>query len=128
MRAVEYWPEWTPSVRKVIRLDVGPLRKGSRARIHQPKLLPAVWQVTEMDDTARTFTWVTRGLGVHVTGSHSVDALERGSRATLSLVFAGFAAGLVAWLTRDLNHRYLAFEAQGLKNRCEAKAAGHMAP
>ena len=33
---VERWSEWTETVTRVQRLDDGPLREGSRARISQP--------------------------------------------------------------------------------------------
>ena len=116
MSDVERWPEWTPSVTKVERLDGGPLAVGSRARIRQPNLLPAVWQVTELRP-GRGFTWVTRSPGVRVTGIHAVEPAPGGSRATLSLEFAGPLAGIVGWITRGLNRRYLALEAEGLERR-----------
>ena len=49
MRDIESWPEWTPTVKKIRRLDKGSLAVGSRALIWQPKLLPAKWRVTELD-------------------------------------------------------------------------------
>jgi hypothetical protein len=119
---IEHWPDWTPTVTNVQRLDRGPLAVGSRARLRQPKLPPAVWQVTELGE-GRSFTWVTRSPGVRVTACHWVEALEGGSRATLSLQFSGLLGPLVARLTLGLNERYLALEARGLKTFSEGSAA-----
>ena len=46
-------------------------------------------------------------------------AINSGSRVTLSLDFSGILGPLVARLTRGLNARYLALEAQGLKKHTE---------
>lgn len=119
MSDIERWPEWTPTVTSIQRVDRGPLAIGSRARIRQPKLPPAEWQVTELDQ-GRSFTWITCRLGVRVTARHRVEANEGGSRARLSIQFSGVLGPLVARLTRDLNERYLALEARGLRERSEA--------
>jgi uncharacterized membrane protein len=119
MRDIERWPEWTPTVNKVRRIGDGPLSVGSRAVIWQPKLLPAKWKVTELDDGGRMFAWITRGPGMRLTARHSVEATPDGSRATLSIQFSGALGGFFAWLTRNLNERYLALEAAGLKERSE---------
>ena len=66
---VERWPEWTPTVTRVRRLDQGPLAVGSRVRIHQPRLLPAIWRIVELAD-GRRFTWVTGSLGVRAIAEH----------------------------------------------------------
>jgi hypothetical protein len=50
---VERWPEWTMTAVK--KMDDGPLVVGSKVRVRQPKLLPAVWLVTELDEN-RAFT------------------------------------------------------------------------
>jgi uncharacterized protein YndB with AHSA1/START domain len=113
---VERWPEWTPSVTRVMRLEQGPLAVGSRARIHQPRLLPATWRIVELAE-GRRFAWVTGGPGVRAVAEHSVEPIDRGSRVTLSVRFEGLLASLVARLTRDLNRRYLELEAAGLRER-----------
>jgi uncharacterized membrane protein len=122
IRDIERWHEWTPTVTSIRRLDEGPLRVGSRARIRQPGLPPAVWRITALDE-GREFTWVTGGPGVHVTARHGVEAIARGSQASLSLNFSGWLGPLIARLTRRMNERYLGLEAQGLKMRCERAQA-----
>lgn len=116
MADIERWPEWTPTVTRIQRLDSGPLAVGSRARIRQPKLPPATWQVSDLQP-GRSFTWITRSPGVCVAGEHGVEPTARGSRVMLSLRFSGVLGPLVARLTRGLNQRYLALEAQGLTER-----------
>jgi uncharacterized protein YndB with AHSA1/START domain len=116
MADVERWPEWTPSVTRIQRLDPGPLAVGSRARIRQPGLPPAIWHVSELVE-GRSFTWVTRSPGVRVMARHGVEPIAGGTRATLSLRFSGLLGAVVARMTRRLNERYLALEAQGLSER-----------
>jgi uncharacterized protein YndB with AHSA1/START domain len=123
---IERWPEWTPTVRRIQRLDQGPLTVGNRVRIRQPKLPTAVWQVTELLE-GRNFTWVTRSPGVCVTGRHGVEPTARGTRATLSLEFSGLLGPVVGRLTRGLNQRYLALEANGLSERSTAPGASRPA-
>ena len=115
---VERWREWTRSIKSVRRLDGGPFGVGSRARVSQPKLLPAVWTVTRFEPL-RSFTWSSGSPGLRVSGSHSVEAIDRGSRVTLGLQFDGLFGSLVARLLRKLNLEYLDLEAAGLKRRCE---------
>ena len=118
VRDIEHWSEWTPTIISIRSLDPGPLAVGSRAIVRQPKLLPARWQVTALEE-GRSFSWITRNPGVSVTGHHSVEDAASGSRATLSLDFSGPLGPLCARLTRGLTERYLGMEAQGLKKRAE---------
>jgi hypothetical protein len=116
MTDVERWPEWTPSIARIKRLSPGPLRPGSRVRIHQPKLPPAFWRVTELSPSGH-FTWVSVGPGVRVTARHAVEATAAGCRATLSIRYQGLLGAWLGRWTRNLNERYLAMEANGLKTR-----------
>ena len=117
---IERWPEWTSTMTSVRRIDDGPFGVGSRARIRQPGLLPAIWLVTEIDG-ARGFEWITRSPGVQLKAGHLVEAAGAGSRATLSLRSSGLFGPLVARFYRGLSLRYLAIEAEGLRNRCEGQ-------
>jgi hypothetical protein len=64
---------------------------------------------------AAPFMWVH--------ADHSVTATDGGTRATLTLHYAGFAARLLGRLTRGITNRYLRHEAEGLKRRSEHRAA-----
>jgi uncharacterized membrane protein len=121
MADVERWPEWTESVARVKMLSPGPLRAGSRVRIHQPQLPPAWWQVTELNPGAG-FTWISRAPGVRVTARHTVEETDAGTRATLSIRYEGLVGKLLARWVGELNARYLNMEASGLKARCAGLA------
>lgn len=122
LRDGERWPEWTSSVTSVTPMSDGPLAVGNRVLIRQPKLPPAVWEVTELAE-GHHFTWVTRSPGVTVVARHGVEPSASGATATLSLRFDGLLGGLVGRITRKLNERYLAIEAAGLKARVERGGA-----
>lgn len=115
---VEKWPEWTPSMSSVKRLDTGELRRGSRVRIKQPKLAPATMTVAELEHE-KSFTWTTSLPGVVVTAAHTITPKGKGSQVVLSLSFDGIVGGIIGRATRSLNERYIAYEAAGLKKRSE---------
>jgi uncharacterized membrane protein len=119
MSDVAHWPEWTASVTSVKRLEAGPFGIGSRARVKQPKLLPAVWSVTALDP-GRSFTWMSRMPGLRVLGSHIVESIGNRSRVTLSIQFIGLFRAFAIRASRKLNEEYLNMEAMGLKRRCES--------
>lgn len=123
MSDIERWPEWTPSVSRVRKLSPGPLQAGSRVRIHQPKLPPALWRVTEVHPDAG-FTSVSVAPGVNVTARHRIDAIPSGCRVSLSIHYKGLFGRWLARWTGDLNDRYLGMEARGLQERCTELAAG----
>ena len=116
---VERWSDWTPTVTRAERLDEGPLYVDSRTRITQPKIPPAIWHVTELDETRGVFTWVARSPGVVTTASHLIAESPRGTRATLSVEFSGFASILAVRLFGKLTEEYVDTEAESLMRWCE---------
>jgi uncharacterized protein YndB with AHSA1/START domain len=117
---VERWPEWTTSVTRIQRMEVGPITLGSRTRIWQPKLMPAVWCVTSLDSQRHIFTWATSTLGVKVTARHQLEPVGAHSRLILTLHYSGILGLVMARMMRSLNWDYLAREGDGLRHRCEA--------
>ncbi len=114
----ERWPEWTPSVTSVELLDK-PLAVGGRATIRQPELPPAKFKITAFD-SGKSFTWATGIPGiVFVRAHHSVEPAPQGARATLRLRFDGLLGGFLGKKMKELNNRYLAMEAAGLKRFAE---------
>jgi uncharacterized membrane protein len=117
---IERWPEWTDTVTVVRRLDDGPLRIGSRAKITQPKLPTTEYAVTELEPE-RSFTWVSTGPGVRVTARHTLEPLPAGGcRVRLSVEQAGWLGSVMGRFYRGLTERYLATEAAGIKARSES--------
>jgi carbon monoxide dehydrogenase subunit G len=116
---VERWPEWSPAMTSVERLEPGMFRPGSTARIKQPRLPLAVWRVTELVPQ-KTFTWTAQARGVTTVARHTVTALEEGGTRTLGEVDQyGPLALLARIFFSRVTKRYLRQEAQGLKERCE---------
>jgi uncharacterized membrane protein len=90
---IDDWPAFMPTVQRLERLDDGPLRVGSTARLKQPGQSAAVWTVTRLEPM-REFTWETRRLGVRMTGRHLLERAGAGTRNTLVLETEGPAAGV----------------------------------
>ncbi len=124
MKDVERWHEWTASIRSVEYLDGGTMQVGSRARVRQPKLPPATWRVSSVDEASegkRSFTWTAGGPGMRSVGTHSVAARsDGGTVATLSIENTGLLARLFWTLLAGTTRRYVDMEAAGLKARSEA--------
>lgn len=119
MTDVERWPEWNSAVTSVRRMNDGPFVVGTKAQVRQPKLLPAIWQVTDID-RPRRFIWITRSPGVEVEAGHCVEADGAGSRVTLTLRFSGLLGRLASRIFGGLSQRYIATEAEELRKRCES--------
>lgn len=118
---VAHWPEWTPTIESVERLDDGPLRVGSRAKVRQPRLPRAEWEVTEVVD-GRSFTWEATGPGLRTIGRHEVVPDGDGSRVTLSIEQTGPMGAIAALVWRRLSQRYIELEAESLDKRVTRRA------
>jgi hypothetical protein len=116
---VERWREWTPTITSIERLDGGPFRVGSRARIRQPKLPTAVWTVSALEP-GRYFEWRNASPGVRSVAGHRAEPTAGGG-TTVTLTFGW--SGSLAWLIRlvygKLARRYVRTEAESLKRWCE---------
>ena len=99
---VERWPTFLDTVTTVDRLDDGPFRVGSQARIKQPGQRPTVWTVTEMDAPTR-FQWKARTLGSDMVATHGIEPTSAGCRNHLRLDLTGGPS----WLTGRLLGRLL---------------------
>jgi carbon monoxide dehydrogenase subunit G len=113
---VARWAEWTPTIDSVQRLDDGPFGVGSRAKVRQPKLPQAQWEVTEVVD-GRSFTWEARGPGMKTIARHEVVPDEAGSKVTLSIEQTGPMGAVAAFVWRSLTQRYIELEAESLDAR-----------
>ncbi len=118
---VEDWPNWTASMSDIKRLDQGPLRVGSRARIKQPGLPVLVWEVTDLEE-GTSFTWVARTPGVNSAAGHLVSATADGSRLTLSVTWTGIFGGLAGALVGQRTRKSITADAIGHKACAEAPA------
>ncbi len=113
---VARWPEWTPTVDSVKRLDDGPFQVGSRAELRQPKLPKAVWEVTEVVD-GRSFTWEATGPGIRTIARHEVVPDGEGSEVRLSIEQTGPMGAVAGFVWRGLTQRYIELEAESLDAR-----------
>lgn len=120
-RDVERWPEWTPTVTSVRRIDRGTFGPGSRARIKQPLQPESEWVVTEFEP-GRRFAWETRRTGLSMTGTHEIIPEGSGTRSVLRVDAAGVLARLLWPVLRPAVRRALFDENRGLKRRCEQPA------
>ncbi len=118
---VERWPEWTASMREITRLDPGPLRVGSTARVRQPAGRPMVWTVTELT-SERSFTWTASAAGIRFTGYHQLTPAGSGVRAVLTFTLTGPMAWPAGLLAGGRIRRYVDMEADGLKRESEHRA------
>lgn len=115
---VANWPSITPTVTRIERLDDGPIRVGSRARIKQPRQAESVWTVTRLDE-GREFTWQTRRMGLTMTGSHLLATDGDRCRNTLTLDLEGRGAKLFGLLFGRQLYGAIETENAGFRTKAE---------
>ena len=119
---VEHWTDWTSSIRSVELLDGASLSVGARAKIRQPRLPVATWEVTAFAD-GRSWTWVATGPGARSTAEHVLTPQADGTTLVETrLTQEGSLGAVIGRVYASLTRRYLAMEAAGLKARCESAA------
>lgn len=125
---VERWPEITPTtITEVRRLDDGPLRVGSTARLRQPMQRPRVWTVVELVENER-FVWQARLGPVRLRGEHHLEAVGDACRNTLALEVDGPGGAMLGRLMRRQFAKVLATENAGFARVAEARSATGTGP
>ncbi len=121
---VTSWPSWSRSMTWVRRLDDGPLRVGSRARIKQPGMPVLVWEVSDLREH-EVFSWTATSGGVRTVAHHRIGVNPDGTtRISLAVEQSGALAGLVRALTGKRTLRYIRMEAAALKAAAESPTPG----
>lgn len=111
---IESWPDISPTMTSVERLDDGPLKVGSRARVKQPAQRPTTWTMTRLE-APTLFEWTAKVMGVTTTASHVLEAIDGGCRNTLSVELSGRGARLLAAVAGRQIHRAIAQENEGFR-------------
>jgi uncharacterized membrane protein len=122
LTVVEGWPSWASQVRRLERLEPGPLALGSRVRISAPRLPASVWVVTEYEEP-RSFTWESAFLpGVRLIGWHVLTPDASGTNVELALEATGALGRLLnPILARAIFNRNTRTATDGLKRHIEAR-------
>lgn len=120
MSDIAAWPSWTPTVVSATALAEGAPGVGKSYRVAQPKLLPAVWTITEWKE-GRGFAWRSKSPGMTATGEHWLEDAGPGrAKLTLRVTFEGILAPVVWLFAGEMTRRYVELEAASLKKKAEA--------
>ena len=116
---VESWPTMTSTMTSVERLDDGPLRVGSTARIKQPGQPARVWTVTALEPN-EVFAWETKAFGMRMVGGHRLESVANGCRNVLSVEMSGALSGVVQALLGRQFRKAIITENEGFRRTAEA--------
>ena len=116
--AVERWHEWTASITSIEKLEPGELQVGSKVKIKQAKLPPAVWTVTALDP-GRRLEWQSKGPGNNTVAWHMAEPEGDSATATLGIHQQGVFFALMGWYFDGMTRSYVDMELAGLKQHAE---------
>jgi hypothetical protein len=119
---IERWPQWTPTVKSVKRLEDVPFDCGRAAWIKQPGLPDAKWVVTALS-SGEGFTWESQIRRIHMIATHELLTQGTGTLCVLRVEMSGVVARLLWPLIYFTARRSLERENAGLKAACEALAS-----
>ncbi len=117
---VESWPDHTPTMTSIERLDDQPLAVGSAVRIKQPAQRQRVWTVTELE-AGRRFAWSARTMGTVMTATHTLTPNGAGTSQTLSVDIEGRLGRVVGALIGRAIAKAIATENLGFKSVAERR-------
>lgn len=115
---IENWSSWTSSVKKIMIINDMKFNKGAKVKVVQPKLLSAVWEITEIEKD-RYFTMEKRYVGLKMIAKHILEPKNNTTSVELVMIYEGVLAKLFFSLTSSLTSQYLTMEINGLKHKCE---------
>jgi len=115
---VESWPDHTPTMTSIERLDDQPLAVGSAVRIKQPAQRARVWTVTELEP-GRRFAWSARTMGTTMTATHAITPNGAGATQTLSVEIEGRLRRVVGAVIGRPISKAIATENLGFKSAAE---------
>ncbi len=115
---VERWPTWTPTVQHVQPLTPDGLRLGARYRVTQPKLRPAVYEVTELAPH-KVFTWIQKAPGATLIADHRLIGDASPPKSSFPSPPKALLGALLGSMYAKRIAEYVKTEARSLKAHCE---------
>jgi hypothetical protein len=112
------WNQWTKSIISISFVNNDEIKVGAKIKVLQPKLLPAIWTITEISEN-KSLVWEKKSFGLKMTANHFIQDSNEGAIVKLQIIYQGFLAKLFYRLTSSLTESYLTMEIAGLKKRCE---------
>lgn len=116
---VEHWRDWTPTVAEIKPVGNNGLTVGARYRVVQPKLRPAIYEVTDCVPN-QAFTWVQKLPGGAMIADHRLFSRDGATEVELSFTSKGLLANIVGKIFSKMISDYVATEAKSLKTLCDS--------